>query len=190
MAQRELSTFERLQRGQKLNRKQRREVERRLNAADPGLEIVHANAGGIDVGNESHYVAVPPGRDEQPVREFGSWTAALEDMAQWLLACGIRAVALQSTGVYWIALYDVLQRYGLEVNLVDARGTKNVPGRKTDVQECLWLTAGLLFALPSDPPSAYGVAVARSKCQRRGAGDPTHAEGPDRDERAIAQCDQ
>jgi hypothetical protein len=155
MAQRELSTFERLQRGQKLNRKQRREVERRLNAADPGLEIVNRDAAGIDVGNESHYVAVPPGRDEQPVREFGSWTAALEDMAQWLLACGIRAVALQSTGVYWIALYDVLQRYGLEVNLVDARGTKNVPGRKTDVQECQWIlklhTYGLLRAcfLPS-----------------------------------------
>ena len=155
MAQRELSTFERLQRGQKLNRKQRREVERRLNATDPGLEIVNRDAAGIDVGNESHYVAVPPGRDEQPVREFGSWTAALEDMAQWLLACRIRAVALQSTGVYWMALYDVLQRYGLEVNLVDARGTKNVPGRKTDVQECQWIlklhTYGLLRAcfLPS-----------------------------------------
>jgi transposase len=155
MAQRELSTFERLQRGQKLNRKQRREGERRLNAADPGLEIVNRDAAGMDVGNESHYVAVPPGRDEQPVREFGSWTAALEDMAQWLLACRIRAVALQSTGVYWMALYDVLQRYGLEVNLVDARGTKNVPGRKTDVQECQWIlklhTYGLLRAcfLPS-----------------------------------------
>ena len=155
MAQRELSTFERLQRGQKLNRKQRREGERRLNAADPGLEIVNRDAAGMDVGNEGHYVAVPPGRDEQPVREFGSWTAALEDMAQWLLACRIRAVALQSTGVYWMALYDVLQRYGLEVNLVDARGTKNVPGRKTDVQECQWIlklhTYGLLRAcfLPS-----------------------------------------
>ena len=144
MAQRELSTFERLQRGQKLNRKQRREGERRLNAADPGLEIVNRDAAGMDVGNESHYVAVPPGRDEQPVREFGSWTAALEDMAQWLLACRIRAVALQSTGVYWMALYDVLQRYGLEVNLVDARGTKNVLGRKLH-------TYGLLRAcfLPS-----------------------------------------
>jgi len=136
--------FERLQRGQKLNRKQRREGERRLNAADPGLEIVNRDAAGMDVGNESHYVAVPPGRDEQPVREFGSWTAALEDMAQWLLACRIRAVALQSTGVYWMALYDVLQRYGLEVNLVDARGTKNVLGRKLH-------TYGLLRAcfLPS-----------------------------------------
>ena len=60
-------------------------------------------------------------------------------MARWLKDCRIRTVVMQSTGVYWIALHDVLQRHGLEVNLVDARGTKNVPGRKSDVQECQWL---------------------------------------------------
>src|SRR5208283_2107479 len=124
MAKRKQSTFERLRRGGKLNRKERREVEQRLNSADPGLEIVNRDAAGIDVGNESHYVAVPPGRDAQPVREFGSWTAALEEMARWLIGCGIRTVVLQSTGVYWIAVHDVLQRHGLQVNLVDARGTK------------------------------------------------------------------
>jgi transposase len=104
MAKRKPSTFERLQSGRKLNHKQRKEVEQRLNSNDPGLEIVYRDAAGIDVGNESHYVAVPPGRDEQAVREFGSWTAALEEMARWLKKCGIRTVVLQSTGVYWIAV--------------------------------------------------------------------------------------
>jgi transposase len=103
---------------------------------------------GIDVGNESHFVAVPAGRDAQPVQEFGSWTADLQRMAAWLKGCGIRTVALQSTGVYWIAVQEVLEREGIEVYLVNARGTKNLPGRKSDVQECQWLmklhTYGLL----------------------------------------------
>jgi len=139
MAKRKESTFERLQKGQPLNRRQRRELASRLNSADPGLEIVNRHAAGIDIGNESHYVAVPVGRDEQPVREFGSWTADLQRMAQWLRACGIETVVMQSTGVYWMAVYDVLQSHGLQVNLVDARGSKNLPGRKSDVQECRWL---------------------------------------------------
>jgi hypothetical protein len=95
MAKRKPSTFERLRNGKlQWNRKQRREVERRLNSADPGLEIIHPHAAGIDVGNESHYVAVPPGRDARPVREFGSWTAALEEMAQWLKSCGVETVVI------------------------------------------------------------------------------------------------
>jgi hypothetical protein len=98
MAKRKQSTFERLRSGGKLNRKQRREVQQRLNASDPGLEIVNRDAAGIDVGNESHYVAVPPGRDSQPVREFGSWTTALEEMARWLLGCGIRSVVCNPPG--------------------------------------------------------------------------------------------
>jgi len=150
MAKVKQSAFDRLRLGARLNRKERRAVEQRLSAADPGLEIVNRDAAGIDVGNESHYVAVPRGRDAQPVREFGSWTAALVEMAQWLVRCGIRTVVMQSTGVYWIAVHDVLQKHGLEVYLVDARGTKNVPGRKSDVQECQWLmrlhTYGLLRA--------------------------------------------
>lgn len=147
MAKRKKSTFERLQ-SEKWSRKQRRELERRLYSEDPGLAVVHADAAGIDVGNESHFVAVPPGRDPQPVREFGSWTAALREMAQWLQSCGIRTVAMQSTGVYWVALQELLEAAGLEVFLVNARGTKNLPGRKSDVQECQWLlklhTYGLL----------------------------------------------
>ncbi len=147
MAKHKMSTFERLKSG-RLNRKQRRELERQVAAADPGLTIVHANAGGIDVGNESHYVAVPPDRDPNPVREFGCWTAALNQMAEWLKSCRIDTVAMQATGVYWIALYDVLEQHGIRVVLVNAQHTKNVPGRKTDVQECQWLmklhTYGLL----------------------------------------------
>jgi transposase len=161
MAKVKLSAFDRLRLGARLNRKDRRDVEQRLSAADPGLEIVNRDAAGIDVGNESHYVAVPRGRDAQPVREFGSWTAALVEMAQWLVRCGIRTVVMQSTGVYWIAVHDVLQKHGLEVNLVDARGTKNVPGRKSDVQECQWLmrlhTYGLLRACFLPAPEIHGI---------------------------------
>lgn len=161
MAKHKSSTFERLRLGAALNRKERREVQQRLNAPDPGLEIVNRDAAGIDVGNESHYVAVLPGRDAQPVREFGSWTGALEEMAQWLIRCEIRTVVMQSTGVYWIAAHDVLQKHGLEVQLVDARGTKNVPGRKSDVQECQWLmklhTYGLLRACFLPAPEIHAV---------------------------------
>jgi hypothetical protein len=148
MAKRKESTFERLQKGQRLNRRERREIAHGLSLTDPGFEIVNPHAAGIDIGNESHYVAVPTGRDEQPVREFGSWTADLERMAEWLRACHIESVVMQSTGVYWMAVYDVLQSRGFKVSLVDARGTKNLPGRKSDVQECQWLlrlhTYGLL----------------------------------------------
>jgi transposase len=147
MAQRKKTTFQRLSEGP-LNRKQRRELARKLSAEDPGLEIVHRNVAGIDVGNESHFVALPPGRDPQPVQEFGSWTADLDRMADWLKARGIEEVVMQSTGVYWIPLFDVLEARGLRVCLVNARDTKNLPGRKTDVQESQWLlklhTYGLL----------------------------------------------
>ena len=68
------------------------------------MDIIHRDAAGIDVGNESHFVSVPPDRNPQPIREFGSWTAALEEMARWLKDCRIRTVVMQSTGVYWIAL--------------------------------------------------------------------------------------
>src|SRR2546423_1432734 len=108
MAKRNKSTFERLQSGE-MNRKQRRELQRRL-CTDSGLEVVHTDAAGIDVGNASHFVAVPPDRDAQPVREFGSWTADLRRMAVWLKSCGIRTVAMQSTGVYWIAVQEVLEQ--------------------------------------------------------------------------------
>lgn len=147
MAERKKSTFERLQHN-KLNRKQLRELGRRLNSADAALQVVHTDAAGIDIGNESHFVAIPPDRDTTPIREFGSWTADLHEMVSWLKAHGIKTVALQSTGVYWIPVMEVLEQAGFEVFLVNARGTRNLPGRKTDVQECEWIrklhTYGLL----------------------------------------------
>ncbi len=131
-----------------MNRKQRRETMRKIQSDDLDLEVVHPDAAGVDIGNESHYVAVPPTRDTQPVRRFGCTTAELKAMAEWLKQCGIRTVAMQSTGVYWIAVYDILEAADLEVYLVNARETKNLPGRKSDVQESQWLmklhTYGLL----------------------------------------------
>jgi transposase len=131
-----------------MNRKQRRETMRKIESEDLSLEVVHPHAAGIDIGNESHYVAVPPTRDGQPVRRFGCTTAELKALAEWLKQCGIRTVAMQSTGVYWIAVYDILEAAGLDVYLVNARDTKNLPGRKSDVQESQWLmklhTYGLL----------------------------------------------
>jgi transposase len=133
---------------QQMNRKQRREMTRKIQSEDISLEVIHPDAAGIDIGNESHYVAVPPARDSQPVRRFGCTTAELKEMALWLKQSAIRTVAMQSTGVYWIAVYDILEEAGLEVYLVNARDTKNLPGRKSDVQESQWLmklhTYGLL----------------------------------------------
>src|SRR5438309_5074514 len=131
-----------------MNRKQRREMMRKIQSEDISLEVIHPNAAGIDIGNESHYVAVPPTRASDPVHRFGCTTAELKEMAVWLKQCAIRTVAMQSTGVYWIAVYDILEQAGLEVYLVNARDTKNLPGRKSDVQESQWLmklhTYGLL----------------------------------------------
>jgi len=150
MAKRKLSTFARLQRGQKLSRRERKDIERQFQREDPGWEVVHEKVAGIDVGNESHFVAVDPQLDTHPVREFGSWTAALRETAEWLKGLGIKRVVMQSTGVYWIPLQDVLERAGLEVAVVDARGTKNLPGRKSDVQECQWIRKLDLYGLLRD----------------------------------------
>src|SRR5246500_3229854 len=131
-----------------MNRAQRREMMRKMQSEDLNWEGLRPRAAGITIGNESHYVAVPPSLDPQPVRCFGCTTAELNKMAEWLTQCGIRTVAMQSTGVYWIAVFDILEEAGLEVYLVNARETKNLPGRKSDVQESQWLmklhTYGLL----------------------------------------------
>src|SRR5215467_8775282 len=127
-----------------MNRKQRRETMRTIQSEELSLEVVHPDAGGIDIGNESHYVAVPPSRDSQPVRRFGCTTAELKAMAAWLKRCEIRTVAMQSTGVYWVAVFDILEQAGFEVYLVNARDTKNLPGRKSDVQESQWLMKRVL----------------------------------------------
>jgi len=112
------------------------------------LEKIHLNAAGIDIGSGSHWVAVPEDRDEQPVREFRSFTHELIELAVWLEACGIDTVAMESTGVYWVPLYEILEERGIEVLLVNARHVKNVPRRKSDVFDCQWIqqlhTFGLL----------------------------------------------
>lgn len=112
------------------------------------LSVMHPDTAGIDIGSETHYVAVPEERSEPSVRKFGCFTPDIEAMAAWLTACGIRHVVMESTGVYWMASYQILSEAGFDVRLVDARHAKNVPGRKTDVWDCRWLrklhTFGLL----------------------------------------------
>ena len=112
------------------------------------LEHINKMAAGIDIGSKSHFVAVPEGCDEVCVREFPSFTTDLFALADWLKKCGIETVAMESTGVYWIPLYELLESRGFDVKLVDARHVKNVSGRKTDVLDCQWLqqlhTYGLL----------------------------------------------
>lgn len=112
------------------------------------MEVVNLYSAGIDIGSEKHYVAVPEGLDDNPVRCFSCFTADLQRMADWLVEIGIRTVAMESTGVYWIPAFEILAERGLEVLLVNARHVKNVSGRKTDVQDCQWLqqlhTFGLL----------------------------------------------
>ena len=98
---------------------------------EEGLPALNRNAAGIDVGNAEHYVAVPAGRDPEPVRKFGSFIAGLHRMAQLLKACGIETVVMQATGVYWVALYQILEDNGFQVNVVNARHTKTLPGRKS-----------------------------------------------------------
>jgi len=114
-----------------------------------GFEVAHPNAAGIDVGSASHWVAVPTGSDEQPVREFKSFTEDLQQLADWLIACGVNTVAMESTGVYWIPLFELLEARGLSVHLVNTRHVKNVAGRKSDVLDCQWLQQLMSYGLLS-----------------------------------------
>ena len=122
----------------------------------PRRRTLHADAAGIDIGATSHYVAVPADRDRDPVRRFGAFTEDLFALADWLSRCRIRTVAMEATGVYWIPMFEILERRGFEVILVNARHVRNVPGRKSDVLDCQWLqelhSLGLLSASfrPSD----------------------------------------
>ena len=124
-------------------------MNRRKSSAEPeGLSQLNLNAAGVDVGATSHYVAVPTDRAEAPVREFAAFTADLYRLADWLKECDVETVVMESTGVYWIPLFGVLEERCFQVMLVDPRRIKNVPGRKTDVLDCQWLqqlhTYGLL----------------------------------------------
>jgi transposase len=113
-------------------------TEQRTKSNRP-LVSIHRDAAGLDVGATFHVVAVPPGRDPQPVRSFKSFTGDLHALADWLKSVGVTTIAMESTGVYWIPVFEILEARGFEVLLVNARNVKNVPGRKTDVNDAQWL---------------------------------------------------
>jgi len=129
-------------------RRARKRPRHKAGALPPGFEQVNLHAAGIDIGAESHWVAVPAHCDPQPVREFSSFSAGLQALTEWLVSCGIATVAMEATGVYWVPLYELLETRGLRVVLVNAKHFRNVPGRKSDVLDCQWLqqlhTFGLL----------------------------------------------
>jgi transposase len=106
---------------------------------EPELKQVYPKAAGIDIGGSEHWVSIPPECDPEPVRKFGCFTADLQAIADWLKQKGITTVAMESTGVYWIPLFQILETSGLEVRLVNAHFVKTVPGRKSDVMDCQWL---------------------------------------------------
>jgi len=114
------------------------------------MPILNADAAGVDIGATEIYVAVPADRDPEPIRMFPTFTLDLIHLAEWLQQCGVRTVAMESTGVYWVPLMQILEVRGLEVYLVNAKHVKNVPGRRTDVSDCQWLqylhSVGLLRA--------------------------------------------
>ncbi len=142
--------------------KTRKKIKSRINKAErihrkslkilrgqtENFDLVNRNAAGIDIGSEQMFVAVPAERDPEPVRVFHSYTEDLHLLVDWLMSCNITSVAMESTGVYWIPLFQILESRGLKVCLVNARHVKNLPGRKTDVLDCQWLqklhTFGLL----------------------------------------------
>jgi transposase len=112
---------------------------KRGQAKQPGPPLCQPNAAGCDIGAREIFVAVPADRDERPVRKCGTFTHELREMAEWLVGCNVTTVAMESTGVYWIPVYDVFEKQGLTVQLVNPRNMKNVPGRRTDFHECQWI---------------------------------------------------
>jgi transposase len=133
------------------------------------LQVCHPHAAGIDSGEAEHWVAVPPGCAPQPVRRFGTFTVDLDALADWLIDCGVTTVAMESPGVYWIPLFELLEARGVQVLLIDPRQAKRVPGRpKTDRLDGKWLqrlhTSGLLAG--AFRPEAH-VCVLRSYLRHR-----------------------
>src|SRR3984885_16016325 len=114
-------------------------MPKRTTGDRPELNPVNVGAAAIDIGSKMHMAAVDRACTETPVRAFGTFTQDLHDLADWFKACGVTSVAMESTGVYWIPAYEILEQHGFEVILVNARYAKNVPGRKTDVSDAAWL---------------------------------------------------
>ena len=111
------------------------------------LKVVNPHCTGIDIGKGRHFVAVDPAQNSEPVREFGAFTRDLEAMAAWLASCGVTTVAMESTSVYWIPVYEFLEAEGFEVMLVPPRMTKQIGGRKSDVLDCQWIWQLLSYGL-------------------------------------------
>jgi transposase len=112
---------------------------KKTTADQQGLKLVNPSAAAIDIGSTMHMAAVNPDRSEQPIRAFGTFTQDLHKLAEWFQSCGVTSVVMESTGVYWIPAFEILEQRGFEVILVNARYAKNVPGRKTDVSDAGWL---------------------------------------------------
>ena len=145
-------------------------------SSTPQLPVLHLHAAGIDIGAREIYVGVPPGSGERSVRSFPTFTEDLHALRDWLKECGVTTVAMESTGVYWIPLFQILDASGIEVCLVNARHCKNLPGRKTDVQDCQWLqqlhSVGLLRGSfrPADQVCAVRAILRHRDSLVRGAG--------------------
>jgi transposase len=152
------------------------------------LALVNPDAAGIDCGLAEHYVAVPSDRDPEPVRRFRTFTEDLHRLADWLVSCGIKTVAMEATGVFWIPVYEILEARGLQVLLVNARHVKNVPGRKSDVADCEWLrqlhSVGLLRG--SFRPAA-DIAALRSYLRHRESLVQTASTAVQRMQKALVQ---
>lgn len=152
------------------------EIEMTRKTSNGRLKIVNPHCAGIDVGKSKHYVAVDPQCNDDPVRNFGSFTDELEAIAHWLHECDVTHVAMESTGVYWIPLYEVLDRSGFEVHLVNPRATKQVSGRKSDVLDCQWIWQLMAYGLlkgafrPSDETCVLRAYVRQQSRLTREAG--------------------
>jgi transposase len=163
--------------------------KQRKESAHPAVPaVLRPNAAGVDIGAREIFVAVPADRDPQPVRSYATFTEDLHRLADWLHHCGIQTVAMESTGVYWIPLFQILEARGLEVCLVNARYYQNVPGRRTDVSDCQWLqylhSVGLLRASfrPDQP-----VCALRSLLRHRASLIETASEQVLRMQKALDQ---
>jgi transposase len=162
------------------------------------LPVLHPDAAGIDIGASELFVAVPAERDADPVRSFATFTRDLNALADWLQRCGVRSVAMESTSVYWIPVYQILESRGFEVYLVNAHHVKNVPGRKTDVSDCQWIqylhSVGLLrgsFSSPCrDLRHSISLAASRQPDSDGGRTRLTYAESFGPDECADPSCSQ
>lgn len=150
------------------NKKAKTKQRKKKNKSITSFPMINPDSAGIDLGSKEHWVAIPPDRDKESVRTFKCFTADLESMANWLLKCNIKTVAMEATGAYWIPVFELLASKGLQVVLVNARHVKNVSGRKSDVMDCQWIqrlhSCGLLSASfrPED-----GICVLRGYWRHR-----------------------